>query len=257
MTAAIFIVQFALYKLGSTKASCLVLDPIPVDFEATASWCDRFARYRAIPEILSMPEVAGGQSVRLVDLSQFVLNKYLTVEQQSTRFKRAKANGELSVASSVKFYIPFIAQQTKQLAKLGGGMFRLPTDGDFDEEDIEGDAVDASVDEGSAETVDFDGWVYAFSFPMIQDPERPFPIKIGKTTNDVESRVNNQCKQSASFESPTILGRWQVKRVGPVELAVHNVLKARGKWREEAPGAEWFDTTINEIQEIIRFVTDK
>jgi len=40
-----------------------------------------------------------------------------------------------------------------------------------------------------------------------------------------------------------------------VELAVHNVLKARGKWRENVPGTEWFDTTIAEIEEIIEFVT--
>jgi hypothetical protein len=33
------------------------------------------------------------------------------------------------------------------------------------------------------------------------------------------------------------------------------VLKARGKWRENAPGKEWFDTTISEIEEIIQFVT--
>lgn len=61
-------------------------------------------------------------------------------------------------------------------------------------------------------------------------------IKIGKTVGDVEGRVAQQCKGSASFDNPVILGRWQVNRVGPTELAAHHVLKARGKWRENAPG---------------------
>lgn len=226
----------------------------PTTFEPTSSWCYRFARYRAIPEILAMPEVANGQPVRLIDLSRRVLDAHLTKEEQASRYPRAKANGEITVAASVKFYIPFVAEQTGQLVNLGGGMFRLPTEEDVNEEDIETAAVDAGVADGVGEAADFDGWIYAFSFPAIQQPDGPFPIKVGKTAGDVDSRVTSQCKQSAIFENPIILGRWQVTRVGPTELAVHNVLKARGKWRENAPGTEWFDTTISEIDAIVKFV---
>ncbi len=228
----------------------------PTNFEPTGSWCYRFARYRAIPEILAMPEVANGQPVRLVELSQRVLDMHLTKEQQAERYSRAKANGDLTVAASVKFYIPFIAKNTEQLVNLGGGMFRIPTDEDINEEDIEDAAVDAGVADGVDEAADFDGWIYAFSFPAIQQPDKPFPIKVGKTAGDVASRVNIQCKHSATFENPLILGQWRVKRVGPMELAVHNVLRARGKWRENVPGTEWFDTTTSEIEEIIAFVTN-
>ncbi len=224
-------------------------------FEPTSSWCYRFSRYRALPEILAMPEVANGQPVRLIEFSRQVLDTHLTKEQQAVRFSRAKAEGEISVAASVKFYIPFIAEQTGQLVNLGRGMFRLPTDEDLNEEDIEDAAVDAGVAEGVDEGADFDGWIYAFSFPALQQPERAFPIKVGKTTSDVDSRVYNQCKSSATFDNPIILGRWKVLRVGPMEVAVHNVLKARGKWRENVPGMEWFDTTIAEIEQIIDFVT--
>jgi hypothetical protein len=202
-----------------------------------------------------MPEVASGQPVRLIELSRRVLDAHLTKEQQAERYPRAKANGDLTVAASVKFYIPFIAEQTGQLVNLGGGMFRIPTDEDVNEEDLEDAAVDAGVADGVGEAADFDGWIYAFSFPAIQQPDRAFPIKVGKTAGDVETRVNYQCKQSATFENPTILRSWKVKRVGPMELAVHNVLKARGKWRENVPGTEWFDTTVSEIEEIIDFVT--
>lgn len=33
------------------------------------------------------------------------------------------------------------------------------------------------------------------------------------------------------------------------------MLKARGKWRKNIPGTEWFNTTVPKIQSIIDFVT--
>lgn len=57
------------------------------------------------------------------------------------------------------------------------------------------------------------------------------------------------------FEQPTILGRWQVRRVVPSEVAIHNALKARNKWREHVPGREWYDTTVAEVESIIKFVS--
>lgn len=51
-----------------------------------------------------------------------------------------------------------------------------------------------------------------------------------------------------------ILGRWQVKRVSSVETAIHATLKSKGKWRENVPGTEWFDTTISEVESIVRFI---
>lgn len=38
--------------------------------------------------------------------------------------------------------------------------------------------------------------------------------------------------------------------------AAHNVLKVRGKWRENIPGVEWFNTTVAEVEAIIAFVTE-
>jgi hypothetical protein len=37
-------------------------------------------------------------------------------------------------------------------------------------------------------------------------------------------------------------------------VAIHNVLKARGKHREDAPDRDWFNTTIAEVKAIIEFV---
>ncbi len=228
--------------------------PAPT-FQPTSSWCYQFARYTAIPEILLMPEVVGGQPFKLIELSRRVLDAHLTKEQQAQTYARKKAGGEMAVSASVKFYIPFIAGETGQLLNLGSGMFRLPNPDDIDEDAVEAEAVDAAVADGVEEGADLSGWIYAFSFPMLVRGDCPFPIKVGKTSGDVVTRVNTQCKQSASFEPPVVLASWKVKRMSPTELAIHNVLKARGKWREKAPGTEWFDTTVSEVETIVSFVT--
>lgn len=227
----------------------------PTAFEATSSWCYQFARYQAIPEILCKPLVVTGQPFKLIELSREVLDTHLTKAQQSLTYPRKKSGGEMAVSASVKFYIPFIAAETGQLVNLGGGMFRLPTAEDVDEDEIEAEAVDAAEADGVDEGTDLAGWIYAFSFPMLVRDGMPFPIKVGKTSGDAMTRVLAQCKYSASFERPVLLGSWKVKRMTPTELAVHNVLKARGKWRDTAPGAEWFDTTTAEVEAILSFVT--
>lgn len=131
--------------------------------------------------------------------------------------------------SLVKFYVAFQVKEQKTFIPTGEGMYRSMTAADISDVELEESAIDAG-DETAAE---FDGWLYAFSFPVLVKPEGPFPIKVGKTIGNVEDRVIAQCKGSATFDNPVILGRWPVKRVGPAELAVHNVLKVRGKWARE------------------------
>jgi hypothetical protein len=227
----------------------------PSAFEPTNSWCYRFARYQAIPEILAMPEATSGQPFRLVDLSRRVLDTHLTASQQESKYRRAKSNQEISVAASVKFYIPFIAKNTTQLVRLGDGMYRVPTVDDVDEEAVEEEVEEAVLDSGEGDSIEFDGWIYAFSFPPLVRAEERFPIKIGKTGGDVDARVLHQCRSSAAFDTPVVLGRWQVNRVNSVEMAIHQVLKARGQWREQALGNEWFDAQPAEVESIIKFVT--
>lgn len=130
-------------------------------------------------------------------------------------------------------------------------MYRLKSDTDIQLE-MEEAELDAEDEE---EVTEFDGWIYAFSFPVLVKEGMAFPIKIGRTINDVEGRVAYQCKGSATFENPVIISRWQVKRVGAVESAIHATLKSRGKWRENVPGTEWFDTRLSEIEAIVKFIT--
>ena len=46
---------------------------------------------------------------------------------------------------------------------------------------------------------------------------------------------------------------WEVQRVAAVEDAIHSTLEARGSKRH-APGTEWFDTTVEEVESIVKFV---
>ncbi len=219
-------------------------------FEATRTFCYKFGRYTVLDEVQHMPEVTSGQEFRLTDLVQRVLDKYLTAEQQRTKVKKAQSDRMEPIHSIVKFFVSFIAKEQETFVRIGDGVYRSKTAEDISDVELE----ESALADGDEEAAEFEGWIYAFSFPVLVRIDAPFPIKIGKTIGDVDGRVAQQCKGSASFDNPIILGRWQVNRVGPTELAVHNVLKAKGKWRDSVPGVEWFNTTVSEVQSILEFV---
>lgn len=224
-------------------------------FQATSSWCYSFARYEAMPEILVMSEVAIGDVVLLRDCTQKVLDKYLTPEQQNLTYQRAKSEGEVKIKSAVKFFVAYMADETGAMFNLGKGSFRKVTTTPQAEVDaVEAAAIDDAAPESVAEDDDLKGWIYAFTFAMIAKSAGDFPIKIGKASGDVTARVTDQCRKTATFEQPTVLGSWRVSRMSQTEAAVHAVLKARGKWRDTAPGIEWFNTTICEVAAIVDFV---
>lgn len=228
-------------------------------FEPTRSFCYQFGRYTVLPQIEDMPEVKSGKEFRMVDLVQKVLDEHLTYEQQQLRIKKANSEQTDPVHSIVKFFASFIAKENDLFARVGAGVYRARTAEEIAAEEVQiSDAQieDAAIADGDAEAVEFDGSIYAFTFPVLVKPQGPYPIKVGMTTGSVEDRVMWQCKGSATFDNPVILQSWLVNRVGATEKAVHNVLKARGKWREKVPGTEWFDTTISEIQSIIEFVAE-
>jgi len=218
-------------------------------YAPTNSFCYHFARYHVLPEIIALSEVQSGQSFRLVELVKRVVDQSLTPEQQTASYPRAQTGELLTVISTIKWYVAFLAKKTKQLMPLGNGMYRLPDMSEFDEHDIE----DSALEDGEPEISESEGFIYAFSFPALISKAGDFPIKIGMTVNDVEHRVMSQCKGSAAFDNPVILGRWRVTRVGFVEAAVHKMLASRGKWRENVPGTEWFNTNVDEIQLILDF----
>lgn len=226
-----------------------------LEFEPTNSFCYNFARYTALPEILQRPEVASGDDFRLIDVARAVIDRHLTKEQQAQKFVRPVAGGSVSIGKTIRFYIPFIAKNTGMLTNLGGGIFRLPTVEDVSDEDLEQAALESEEQEiDGVGDIDSSGSIYAYTFPLLIKESGRYPIKIGLASSDVEKRVHTQCRQAASFEQPRILKTWPTQRVRALELAVHYVLRVRGRWRENAPGKEWFDTTIGEINEIVAFI---
>jgi hypothetical protein len=219
-------------------------------FEPTRSFAYRFVRYTVLPEVDTVVSKLNGDSFLLREIAWPILDRLLTPQQQSVQVPKANSEGSDSMSSILRFYVNFLARQLDLYQSLGKGYFRAHTEADITDAQL----LDAAIDDGDEETDEYEGWVYAFSFPSIVKAGAVSPIKIGKTVGDVAARVAEQAKGSASFEQPVVLGSWKVKRVGPTELAIHNVLKARGKWRESAPGREWFDTTVVEIKTIVDFV---
>lgn len=224
------------------------------DFEPTRSFAYRFVRYTVLPEVTKVVATLGDEPFLLRKIAWPIIDRLLIKEQQAVRVHRAQSEGDDSMSSIVRFYVSFLAKGLNLFESLGGGYFRVHPEADVSENAL----VDAVIEIGDEEDAgEFEGWIYAFSFPSIVKTDGVFPIKIGKTVGDVETRVAEQAKGSASFEPPIILGRWKVKRVDPSELAIHFILKARNKWRDNAPGREWFDATVAEVESIINFVSSE
>ncbi|WP_155831703.1 GIY-YIG nuclease family protein [Hylemonella gracilis] len=231
------------------------MKPLPIEFEATASFCYKFARYHLLHELAQEPEALTGEPFKLNPVITRVMSRYLTEQQMSLSYPARDTEGKVQqVGAAIRFFTSLRAKRGNDspFVWLGqSGMYRLKSDTELTQEAAE-DEDEAVEDQPDLE---FDGWIYAFTFPAIKAVQRPFPIKVGFTTAmDVETRVFGQCKGAGFFESPEILGRWQVKRVVQVEDAIHAVLKARGRWKEDAPGDEWFITTLDEVQSILRFI---
>ena len=154
--------------------------------------------------------------------------------------------GGISMRRMTLWWVDHIVRGQGLLERIGEGWWRNRSAEEIDTP-IE-DEVDAE-ETGS----EHDGWIYAFSFPALVKQDSPFHIKIGKA-GDVDARVADQTRGSAFFERPIILGRWKARRVSSLERAIHGVLNERGRWLEQAPGLEWFMTTVVEIEEIIEYI---
>lgn len=218
---------------------------MPIPFEPTRSYVYRAARYELVPRIAEIARSYGEEPFLLREISKRVLAETYTAEQLEIRVKKAKSDTMEKMSNIFGFYIPFLAENLHVFENLGGGMFKNIS---LDEELAEADAVATDVESNDS------GIIYAYSIPSIRKNNGKFPIKIGlTTTGDSEARVTQQCKQTCCFEYPIVLKTWEVQRVAAVEDAIHATLDARGSKRH-APGTEWFDTTLEEIEAIVKFV---
>ena len=154
------------------------------DFEPTRSFGYRFVRYTVLPEVTKVVATLGDEPFLLREIAWPIIDRLLSKEQQAVRVPRAQSEGDDSMSSIVRFYVSFLAKGLNHFQKLGGGYFRAHTEADVSENVL----VDAEIESGDEEEAgEFDGWIYAFSFPSIVKTDAVFPIKIGKTVGDVVS----------------------------------------------------------------------
>lgn len=216
-----------------------------IPFEPTRSYVYNAARYELLPRIAEIARDFGDEPFLLREISKRLLAEAYTPEQLEIKVKKAKSDATEKMSAIFGFYIPFLAENLKVFENLGGGQFRNIS---IEEEMAEADAVATDVESNDA------GIIYAYSFPSIMGNGGKFPIKVGlTTTGDADARVVQQCKQTCCFEYPKVLMTWEVQRVAAVENAIHSTLEARGAKRQ-APGTEWFDTTLEEVESVVKFV---
>jgi hypothetical protein len=221
-----------------------------IEYEPSRSYVYRATRYELLPRIVAMAREFADSPFRLLELSRQVLEETYTPEQLDLQIKKAESDKVEKMRSIFVYYISFLAKQLHIFESLGGGMFKNVSDAEEVEEVEEAEA------EGEAETegADGTGFIYAYSFPSIERRNEKFPIKIGLTRgDDADVRVKLQCRQTCCFEYPKVLQTWRVLRVAEMEHAIHSTLRARGLKRD-APGAEWFNTTVAEVDTIIKFI---
>lgn len=219
---------------------------MPILFEPTRSYVYRATRYELLPRIAEIAEGYGDQPFRLREITRQVLAETYSPEQLEIRVKKQNSDATDKLSWIFGFYVPFLAENLRIFENLGGGMFRnIPIEAEL----AEVDAIATDVESNDP------GIIYCYSFPsIIKTSGERFPIKVGlTTTGDAEARVAQQCKATCCFDFPQILRTWEVQRVAAVEDAIHSTLEARGAKRD-APGIEWFDTTVTEVESIVNFV---
>lgn len=110
---------------------------------------------------------------------------------------------------------------------------------------------DPDLDEGDIADNGAKPSVYWYTFPAYRSANNPFPIKIGRGIDPL-ARIKTQV--TAMPEQPIILGTYEHHDPTSLERALHSVLNLRGKRKTDAPGAEWFMTTPDEISALIQMV---
>lgn len=166
----------------------------------------------------------------------------LTQEQLETTCKIKAVGGNPSLASQTRYFVLVLLKHSGEIMSSDiRGMFTL-TDAAVDEEEKEEESESAEFVSGS---------IYAYSFPSLNGSM----IKVGKASGDVETRIYQQLG-TANPEAPVILRLWSVRDIDAMEKAIHGILKARGKKVLAPKATEWFRTTVDEVESIIKFIRE-
>ena len=207
----------------------------------------RLARDVIIPEIRRITPQFNGEQFRLREISLPLIENAVPLQDRDVIIPFQRSPGGESFVRTVKWYVYDFVRNDNFWVNLGGWNFRNQIEQDIDENELQ----ESALEEGDESASEYDGWIYAYTFPLIQKTDEAFPIKVGKTVNEVDLRVRDQARGAGLFENPIILAQWQVNRVAHTEMAIHYTLKARGLWIDDAPGREWFKTTLQTIKDVV------
>lgn len=223
----------------------------PLEYAVSSGFAYRFSRYLVLSRITSSEEFKCGQPFHLLPMIRAITAEYLTPEEQKATYQRKNGMPE-SVFDAIRWYVPYLGRESASIERVKPGWYRMPT-GESPVETSDDEIEEEIAEEDGESGVSTDGWIYAFTFPELIKSE-PFPIKVGMTIRDVNERVGDQCKGSAIFSPPTILKSWPVQKVSLTERTLQNLLKLSGRWKSEAPGTEWFVTTLAEVERLLGIV---
>lgn len=119
-----------------------------------------------------------------------IIEAHVPPEYRDVFIPFAHAEGGERFIQTVKWYVSFLAKEQGLFENLGKGNFRNKTEADVNDEAI----AESALEEGDEDAGEFDGWIYAYSFPSIVKDGQAFPIKVGKTVGDVDARVLYQAR---------------------------------------------------------------
>jgi hypothetical protein len=174
-------------------------------------------------------------------LDDEVAKGHLTKDQLAAT-ARVSADGiKASLASTTRWYV-------RHILKSAGDILSSDVRGQFI---LAGnDAIEEEAEEEAAESAEpANGSIYAYSFPSLKE----VMIKVGKASGNVADRINQQLG-AANPEAPEIMKTWTVTDIHTMEIAIHSILKARGKQVEAPRAKEWFRANVDEVEAIIKFV---
>lgn len=226
----------------------------PLEFTVSSGFAYRFSRYLVLSRITDSDAFKSGQPFHLLPMIRAITDEYLTPEEQQATYVRNNGKPE-GVFDAIRWYVPYLGRDSACIERVEPGWYRMPTG--ESPTGTNGDEIEEEIAEEAGETgAPTDGWIYAFTFPeLIKDGT--YPIKVGMTIRDVDERVGDQCRGSAIFSPPKILKSWPVQKVSLTERTLQNLLKISGQWKSEAPGTEWFVTTLEEVERLLCIVQNE
>ena len=121
--------------------------------------------------------------------------------------------------------------------------------GDSDKQTINSEFAENTKEIGSG-----DETIYVYYYPTYRKyallkGESMWYCKVGMTTKNLWDRIYSQ-STTCFPEEPFVALIIKCNDAHKLEQTIHNILKMKNKWIENAPGKEWFLTSPDEVKKI-------